>query len=227
MDSTVAEKNLLEIGGDELRELPMAHLMPNNKQGRRVFSEEAIRELAESIAAEGLLQPIIVHPVEGGCYEIIAGERRFRALEKLGKETIAAKIIDADEQDCAIISLVENLQRESLNLEEEASGFLHLADEFKLTQEQIAQKVGKARTTIANAIRLLNLDEEALQYLESRKITVGHAKILLGIENSAMRLTLLEKIIGSDLNVLQTERQAYILKAGKPIAMSVNPRELS
>ncbi|MDR1435399.1 MAG: ParB/RepB/Spo0J family partition protein [Puniceicoccales bacterium] len=226
-DIIAPEKKLRKVVGDEVQELPMKHLMPNGKQARRTFDEKAIRELADSIAAEGLLQPIIVHSVEGERYEIIAGERRFRAMQKLGKETITARIIDANEQDCAIISLVENLQRESLNPVEEAAGFSYLAEEFKLTQEQIAQKVGKARATIANSLRLLNLDEEALQYLESGKITVGHAKILLSIENPEMRLFLLTKIIDGDLNVRQTEYQAHILKAGKPIAMPSTPRELS
>jgi ParB family chromosome partitioning protein len=138
---------------NELRELPMACLIPNAKQARRQFNAVAMRELADSIAAEGLLQPIIVRSAVDGRFSIVAGERRFRAMQMLGKSTVMAKIIDADESDCAIISLIENLQRESLNPVEEAEGFLRLVDEFGLTQEQIAQKVGKARATVANALR--------------------------------------------------------------------------
>ncbi|MDR0590414.1 MAG: ParB/RepB/Spo0J family partition protein [Puniceicoccales bacterium] len=221
-----AEENSLELCC-KLRELPTACLVPNAKQARRKFDEVALRELADSIAAKGLLQPIIVCPAADGRFSIVAGERRFRAMQMLGKPSIAAKIVDADESECAIISLVENLQRESLNPVEEAAGFLRLIDEFGLTQEQIAQKVGKARATVANALRLLHLEKEVLSCLESGKITVGHAKVLLGVEAPEVRLLLLGKIIESDLNVRQAERQAHILKSGKPLSMPSNPRELS
>jgi ParB family chromosome partitioning protein len=219
-------ENVPELGR-ELRELPLACLIPNAKQARRKFDEMALRELADSIAAEGLLQPIIVCPAADGYFSIVAGERRFRAMQMLGRATVTAKIIDASEPDCAIISLVENLQRESLNPVEEAAGFLRLVEEFGLTQEQVAQKVGKARATVANALRLLHLEKDGLSCLESGKITVGHAKVLLGVEDPALRLLLLEKILEGDLNVRQTERQAHILKAGKPMPMPSNPRELS
>ncbi|MDR3317431.1 MAG: ParB/RepB/Spo0J family partition protein [Puniceicoccales bacterium] len=223
---TTITPNLIEIYG-EVRELAIDQIIPNAKQARRKFDEKAIQELADSIAAQGLLQPIIVCPTPNGYFSIVAGERRFRAMQILGKSSITAKVVNISEADCAIISLIENLQRESLNPIEEAWGFLRLVDEFGLTQEQIAQKVGKARTTIANALRLLHLEKEALNCLELGKITVGHAKVLLGLEDPTTRLLLLEKIITADLNVRQTERQANILKLGKPTPMPSNPRELS
>jgi ParB family chromosome partitioning protein len=211
----------------ELRELDLSHIIPNPRQARHVFNESKIRELADSIDREGLLQPIIVRPTGDGYYTIVAGERRFRALQTLKKKVIRAKIVDADEQDCAVISLIENLQRESLNPVEEALGFSHLVEAFHFTQEQIAQRVGKARTTIANALRLLHLEPEILHHLESGRITVGHAKVLLGVEDTPSRLLVLEKILTADLNVRQTERQANILKSGKSVLISSTPRELS
>jgi ParB family chromosome partitioning protein len=207
-------------------ELAMGYIVPNGKQARKVFDAPSIRELANSIQREGLLQPIIVCPMDGDCFSIVAGERRFRAMQLLGAEKILAKIIHADERDCAVISLIENLQRESLNPVEEAEGFVQLAREYGFTQEQIAQRIGKARTTVANSMRLLNLEEEILFPLELGKITVGHAKILLGVDDSQVRMQLLEKILAGDLNVRQTERQASILKLGKPVTMPSTPREL-
>jgi ParB family chromosome partitioning protein len=211
---------------DGICELPLNSIVPNEKQARRNFDPTSIHELAYSIQREGLLQPIIVCPVEDH-FSIVAGERRFRAMQFLGTEKILAKVIHADERDCAIISLIENLQRESLNPVEEAAGFVQLANDYGFTQEQIAQRVGKARATIANSMRLLNLEEEILSPLALGKITVGHGKILLGIDDPSLRIQLLEKIVSSDLNIRQTERQANILRSGNPVVMPSTPRELS
>jgi ParB family chromosome partitioning protein len=208
-------------------ELQLECIIPNEKQARKDFNMAAIRELAHSIQREGLLQPIVVRPVAEGQFSIVAGERRFRAVQLLGEEKILARIIHSDERNCAIISLIENLQRESLNPVEEAAGFVQLADEYGFTQEQIAQRVGKARTTIANSMRLLNLEEEILSPLKLGRITVGHAKILLGIDNPSIRLQLLEKILIGDLNIRQTERQANILKSSGSVVIPSTPRELS
>ncbi|MDR2372426.1 MAG: ParB/RepB/Spo0J family partition protein [Puniceicoccales bacterium] len=214
-----------DLGG--VCELPIECIIPNEKQARKDFNMAAIRELAHSIQREGLLQPIVVRPIAEGQFSIVAGERRFRAVQLLGKEKILVRIVYSDERDCAIISLIENLQRESLNPVEEAAGFVQLADEYGFTQEQIAQRVGKARTTIANSMRLLNLEEEILSPLKLGRITVGHAKILLGIDNPSIRLQLLEKILTGDLNIRQTERQANILKSSGSVVMPSTPRELS
>ncbi|MDR1591045.1 MAG: ParB/RepB/Spo0J family partition protein [Puniceicoccales bacterium] len=212
---------------DGIYELAIDCIVPNEKQARKDFNMATIRELAHSIQREGLLQPIIVRPVAEGRFSIVAGERRFRAVQFLGKEKIFAKIVHEDERNCAIISLIENLQRESLNPVEEAAGFVQLADEYGFTQEQIAQRVGKARATIANSMRLLNLEEEILSSLKLGRITVGHAKILLGVDDSALRIQLLEKILTGDLNIRQTERQANIFKSKRPAIMPSTPRELS
>jgi ParB family chromosome partitioning protein len=208
-------------------ELSMKCIVPNEKQARKNIDPEAIRELADSIRREGLLQPVIVRSEAEGQFLIVAGERRFRAVQLLGEEKILVKIIQGNERDCAIISLIENLQRESLNPVEEAAGFVRLAEEYGLTQEQIAQRIGKARATVANSMRLLNLGEEILVHLISGSITVGHAKVLLGIDDPELRVQLLEKIITNDLNIRQTERQANILKSEESVVMPSTPRELS
>ncbi|MDR1367068.1 MAG: ParB/RepB/Spo0J family partition protein [Puniceicoccales bacterium] len=212
---------------EEVYELPLDRIVPNEKQARKNFDPTSIRELANSIQREGLLQPIVVCPLDDKKFSIVAGERRFRAMQFLGTEKTLARIIHANERDCAIISLIENLQRESLNPVEEAAGFVQLANEYGFTQEQIAQRVGKARATIANSMRLLNLEAEILSILALGKITVGHAKVLLGVDNPSLRIHLLEKILSGDLNIRQTERQANILKSSKPTAMPLTPRELS
>ena len=171
MYSTTAKISIL-LPGVRICELPLNRIVPNEKQARKNFDSASIHELAHSIQREGLLQPIIVCPMDGEKFSIVAGERRFRAMQFLGAEKILAKIIHADGRDCAIISLIENLQRESLNPVEEAAGFAQLATEYGFTQEQIAQRVGKARATIANSMRLLNLEEKILSYLALGKTTV-------------------------------------------------------
>lgn len=216
---------LSDVAG--VRELALACIIPNVRQARHRFDEKTIRELADSIKKEGLLQPIIVRPVDEHYFTIVAGERRFRAAQSLGLATILARVIHASEQDCDILSLIENLQRESLNPIEEALGFAHLIETYGLTQEQIAQRVGKARATIANSLRLLNLEQEILHYLETEQITVGHAKVLLGIDETALRMKLLEKILAGDLNVRQTERQANLLRQGNSLSIPSTPKELS
>lgn len=211
----------------EVREIALKHIIPNVKQARRTFNEAAVKELAESIEQEGLLQPILVRPSEGQFFMIVAGERRFRAMQSLGKETILARIIRAAERDCAVISLIENLQRESLNPVEEALGFSNLIEEYGFTQEQIAQRVGRARATVANVIRLLNLEPDMLHALEVGQIMPGHAKILLSVEDPIARRKLFEKIIDGNLNIRQTERQAALLKPNLTTVVSSTPNELS
>jgi ParB family chromosome partitioning protein len=195
-----------EAGGG-ICELPLNRIVPNEKQARKNFDSASIHELAHSIQREGLLQPIIVCPMDGEQFSIVAGERRFRAMQFLGMEKFSLKL------STAMSGTVPLFPSSKI-----CSGF---------TQEQIAQRVGKARATIANSMRLLNLDEKILSHLALGKITVGHAKVLLGVDDPSLRIELLEKILSGDLNVRQTERQANILKSGKPVPMPSTPRELS
>lgn len=175
-----------------------------------------IAELADSIASEGLLQPIVVRPLEGGrSYELIAGERRWRAHQKLGLKTIHARVMDASDSSSAVISLIENIQREALNPIEEALGFASLMRDFDLTQEAVAERIGRARASIANSLRLLALDREIQGYVAKGILSVGHAKILLGVEEPAQRLLIARRIIEGGISVRETETLVKRLKSDK------------
>ena len=189
-----------------LYEIPVNRILPNPHQPRREFFEESLKELAESIRAEGLLQPVVVRKREDK-YELIAGERRWRACQLLKLKYIPARILEASETSSAILSLVENLQRENLNPIEEAMGFASLLKDFDLTQEQVAERVGRSRAAIANALRLLQLPREIQGYLIKGLVSVGHAKVLLGVENPDNRLLLARQSIERGWSVRELERQ--------------------
>lgn len=200
--------------GLQLLELPVATIVPNPRQPRREFDEAAVKELAESIRSEGLMQPIVVRKTPAG-YELIAGERRLRAFKHLGQKTITARVIDASDAASAVLALVENLQRADLNPVEEALGVASLMRDFSLTQEAVADRLGKPRATIANLVRLLSLDRETLGYLGKGQITAGHAKVLLGVEEPAQRVQLARLIIEKDLSVRAAEAAVKSLAVGK------------
>lgn len=164
---------------------------PNKEQPRKNFDEEAISELAESISKHGLLQPIIVKPLSNGRYSIVAGERRWRACRLAELDEVPVIIKETDEQSLMEIALVENLQREDLNAVEEALGYRSLIDSFGLTQEQVAERMGKSRTAVTNTLRLLNLSEEELDCLRRGEITAGHARALLACGDEALRKQML------------------------------------
>ncbi len=173
--------------GDKIISLNINDIEPNRSQPRKDFDDEALQSLAESIGQHGLIQPIVVKATIGGGYIIIAGERRWRACRLAGLTEIPVVVKEADEQSLMEMALVENLQREDLNPVEEALGYKALMDEFGLTQEQVAQKMAKSRSGVANALRLLNLKEEELTALRQGKITSGHARALLSVEDEALR----------------------------------------
>lgn len=198
------------------REIPVNAVVPNPYQPRREMSPEHIAELADSIASEGLLQPIVVRPLDGGKgYELIAGERRWRAHQKLGLRVIAARVMNASDSSSAVISLIENIQRQALNPIEEALGFASLMRDFDLTQEAVSERIGRARASIANTLRLLALDREIQGYVAKGILSVGHAKILLGLEEPAQRLLIARRIIESGLSVRETEALVQRLKNEK------------
>lgn len=165
---------------------------PNKDQPRKNFDSEALSELAESIAAHGLIQPIVVKPETNGRYSIIAGERRWRACRMAELTHVPVVIKDAQPQELMEIALIENLQREDLNAVEEALGYRSLIDSFGLTQEQVANRMGKSRSAVTNALRLLNLTETELSALRENEITSGHARALLSVESDELRLQMLE-----------------------------------
>lgn len=175
------------VSENAVTELRITEIEPNREQPRRQFDEAALAELADSIKQYGLLQPITVRPMANLGYQIVAGERRWRASRMAGLETVPVIIRETDDRECAEIAMIENLQREDLNPVEEARGYRSLMDRFSLTQEQVAQAVGKSRPAIANALRLLALSDEALSSLEKGEITAGHARALLAIEDPQLR----------------------------------------
>lgn len=192
------------VGGLGYQEIPVALVEPSPYQPRRDFHPDQIQELAESIRAEGLLQPIVVRAADGK-YQLVAGERRWRAFQHLKLKTIPARIVQAGNASAATMTLIENLQREGLNPIEEAHGYASLIRDFDLTQEQVAERVGKGRATVANALRLLALDPEIQGFLGSGLLSTGHAKALLGVENPAEQLVLARRVIEQGLSVRATE----------------------
>lgn len=198
---------------DEIKHIPVEEIIPNPYQPRTVFDDERIEELCITIKEHGIIQPIVVRAREGR-YELIAGERRWRATRKLGLETIPAIVKDLNDSQAASIALIENLQREGLTAIEEAIAYQKLIDLHQLTQESLAQKLGKGQSTIANKLRLLNLPATVQEFLLQRKVTERHARALLVLKDESLQLKMLEEIIEKDLNVKQTEnRIKQILEA--------------
>ena len=219
------EKESLVLDADSnknLIEVSLELIIPNPYQPRRVIEPEAVRELASSIKSEGLLQPIVVRKV-GDKFELVAGERRWRAHQLLGKNKILVRVLNATDLSSASLSLIENLQREGLNPIEEALGYHSLVNDFNLTQADVAEKVGKSRTHITNLIRLLQLDDELKVYLSSNRISVGHAKVLLGIDDFKLRNKIGKKAAEEGWTVRECEKQVYLINNPKEILNSSNP----
>ncbi|ANS76427.1 stage 0 sporulation protein J [Paenibacillus yonginensis] len=189
---------------DKVVEIALKQLRANPYQPRKSFDEEAIKELAESIRQHGVIQPIIVRSVLKG-YEIIAGERRFRASQYCGKETIPAVVRNFTDQQVMEIALIENLQRENLNAMEVAVAYQGLMDQFQLTQEELSMKVGKSRSHIANFLRLLSLPEEVKDYVSRGTLSMGHARALVGLKHPEMIKQLAEQCIEGEWSVRQLE----------------------
>jgi ParB family chromosome partitioning protein len=200
--------------GLQLQELLLTSIVPNPRQPRRDFDEAQVKELADSIRSEGLLQPIVVRKVKDG-YELIAGERRFRAFKLIGQKTITARILEASDASSAVLALIENLQRADLNAIDEALGFASLMRDFNLTQEAVADRLGKPRASIANSVRLLALDNELQAYVRKGQLSAGHAKALLGIENIAHRVQVARLVIEKGLSVRATEAEVKKLASTK------------
>jgi len=202
--------------------LAVSEVEPNAAQPRREFSPEALSELAESIREHGVVQPIVVRPRPNGRYQIVAGERRWRAARIAGLTEIPVVVRELDDSAALELALVENLVREDLNPIEEALGYRTLADRFSLTQEEIARRVGKSRPAVANALRLLALPEEVLELLKSGALTSGHARALLPLEKEDA-LALARRVSREGLSVRQTEALAKKLSAGQREAPKAPP----
>lgn len=191
-----------------LSSLPIEKVEPRSDQPRSVFDQESLAELAESISQYGLIQPITVRKLPSGYYQIIAGERRWRASRLAGLKEVPVRIIDADDRRAMELALVENLHREDLNPIEEAKGYRSLIDEYGMTQEEASQSVGKSRPAITNALRLLNLTPPVMAMLEDGDISAGHARALLAIHGEADQLRVATRVVEESLSVRQTENLA-------------------
>jgi len=192
--------------GVPVTEIDIASIIAGEDQPRRVFDKESLSELADSIKEHGILQPILVRP-RGGDYEIIAGERRWRAAKLAGLDLVPVIIREIDDIQAAEISLIENLQRDDLSVAEEAHAYKNMIDNYGYTQELVARKIGKSRAHIANTIRILNLPVEILEMIQDRRLTAGHARSLLALGESATQIAAAREIIEGKLSVRETEKR--------------------
>lgn len=222
---------------ERYRVLKVAQLRPNPLQPRNYFEEEALAQLADSISRKGILQPILVRPVNGS-FEIVAGERRFRAAEKAGLEEVPVLVLeDLGDREMLELSIIENLQREDLNPIELAEGYRRLLEEFSLTQKELSQRLGKDRSSIANTLRLLNLPDKIRELIRGGKLREGHARAILALDSQKDQLQLAQRIIDDDLSVRTIEEIIYgpkrkkrgrslKLKSPRPIELAAAETEL-
>lgn len=201
----------------EILYLPVDKIEPNPYQPRRFFDSGALEELSKSIREYGVIQPISVRMSSGYKYELVAGERRLRASRLAGLRTIPAVIVNISDQDSAILAIIENLQRQNLNFLEEAEGFQNLIQDYSFTQEELAERVGKSQSTIANKLRILRLPKSVLKLLMENELTERHARALLRMENEEEQIEIVKKVIMQGLTVKKTEEMVenYLKKEGQ------------
>ena len=221
LENTVDEGG--KIGENSVSMLSLSQIDPKSDQPRKNFDKEALEELAGSIAENGLLQPIIVREYLGGRYQIIAGERRFRASKIAGLTEIPVIIMDKDDRKAAEIALIENIQREDLNPVEEAMAFRSLMQEYGLTQEELSERIGKSRSAIANTVRLMDLPEAVLNMVASGEITAGHGRTLLGVNHIENMILLANRVVEFDLSVRQLEEAVKLIN--KPVKVEEEPED--
>lgn len=208
-----------------VQQVPIYRVEPNPDQPRRSFDEEALQALAESIRAHGIIQPLTVREIAGGCYQIIAGERRWRASRLAGLSEVPVLVIEADDRKAMELALIENLQREDLNPIEEAKGYRSLIDEYGLNQEEAAGRVGKSRSAVANSLRLLQLCPEVLEMTERGELTAGHARAIVALPGARAQIAAAKKVVNLRLSVRQTEALCKKLaQAPEAPEISVEPQ---
>lgn len=193
-------------GGASPVKVKLTDIEPNRDQPRKQFDEEALAELSDSILKHGVLQPLLVRPMPDGGYQLVAGERRWRASRMAGLTEVPVVIRSLTDSQVAELALVENLQRENLNPIEEASGYKELSEKFGYTQEEISEIVGKSRSAVANALRLLALPKEVVEYVSAGELSTGHAKAILAVEGDDGKITLARLVIQNGLSVRETEK---------------------
>lgn len=213
LDSLFADNSVEEIN-PSVNKLRIMEIEPNHDQPRKDFDEKSLSELAESIEQHGVLQPLVVRPLANGSYQLVAGERRWRAARIAGLTEVPVVIKELTDEEVIEIAMIENLQREDLNPLEEALGYRYMMDELNITQEQAAEKVGKSRPAVANALRLLKLPNEIQDMVKNNLISPGHARALLGFDSEDMILQTAKMIIKEDLSVREVEN---LVKKSKKI----------
>ncbi len=196
----------MDGGSNDFEYLPISKIEPRVEQPRSQFDEQGLEELADSIREHGVIQPLTVRSIGGGFYQIIAGERRWRASRIAGVDEVPARIIEADDRKTMELALVENLQRENLNPAEEARGYRVLMTEYGLTQEETARRVGKSRPVVANSLRLLSLPEEVLTLIEKGELSPGAARAIVSLEGAALQIEAAKKIVEGRLSVREAEK---------------------
>lgn len=224
IDSLLLDNSLEESNSAQAVKLNLMDIEPNKEQARKQFDEQALSELADSIAEHGVLQPLLVRPIIGGGYQLIAGERRWRASRLAGLTQVPVIIKELSDTEAAVISLIENLQREDLNPVEEALGFASLMKDFNLTQEEAAQKVGKSRPAVANSLRLLKLPEKVLDMVRENKLSAGHARALAAIDDKKTVIAAAKLIVDKGLSVREAEKLVKTLTAEKKTKPSKKTR---
>jgi ParB family chromosome partitioning protein len=202
------------VNDEKLIEIDILRISPNRYQPRQTFDDTGLQELAASIKAQGILQPVSVRKNEDGRYELIAGERRWRAAQLAGLKRIPALVKETTDRDMVELALVENLQRKDLNPIESAQAYQRLVKEFHLGQEEIAKRVGKERSSVANHLRLLNLPEPIQEALRQERLTMGHAKAILSVSDSKAQWALAQRILKGGLSVRDAERRTQQMKGG-------------
>ncbi|MDO4286753.1 MAG: ParB/RepB/Spo0J family partition protein [Eubacteriales bacterium] len=196
------------------RNIPLRRIEPNRAQPRREFDETALQELENSIRVHGVLAPITVRQGDNGYYQIVAGERRWRAARRAGLDNIPAMVIEADDQTMMELALIENLQREDLNPMEEAEGYRALIDQFGMKQETVAERVGRSRSAVANSLRLLALDEDIRKMVAEGKLSSGHARAVLAVQDTEKRMIAAKSMVEGGMSVRQAE--AYVKRLNQP-----------
>ena len=220
LDAIFLDNTLVENNADKentISTLKISLVDPKSDQPRKYFDKDALEELSESIKENGLLQPILVREYGEGRYQIIAGERRYRACKLAGITDIPAIILDRDDKAAAQIALIENIQREDLNPLEEALAYKALKEEYDMTQEELSERIGKSRSAIANSMRLLDLPEEILTMVAARELSAGHARTLLGVKDRDDMLLLAQITAEQDLSVRQLEEQVKKINKKKKV----------
>ncbi len=217
IDSLFSENSFDDAVQSNTSTVKLLDIEPNKNQPRKEFNEEALKELSDSISKYGIIQPLLVRPMTGGTYQLVAGERRWRAARLAGLKEVPVVIKSLSDEETSVIAMIENLQREDLSIIEEAEGIKYLIEKYKLTQEELSERLGKSRSAVTNTLRLLKLPDKIISYIKENKISPGHAKALLSLNDEKVMIELANRIIEENLSVRETEKIIkHLLTVKKP-----------